>query len=184
MGKRSTIEILFIKNNIDLALLEAGIALHKALHSAKVRTKHDKYYIKKGIKFVFNDKLTLATIEVIQGDEEFWRAWIKLYEIWKRTGNNGDKPSIHRINPDGHYEFGNIAVLSKVEHLKEGSKIVLAYENGKISKYESHSEFMKETGVKQSQMTKINKAFKAENEKRKQRRKEQQKEWNDNRRKG
>ena len=157
----NTVSKLFAEYDIDLSLVTAGRTLYQSLAQAKMRTKKRKDYIKKGIMFMFSSKDRLALIEVIQGDKAFWEAWVKQNVVYERTGLESDKPTIHRINPDGHYEFGNIAVLPYGEHQQEHAKpvVVLDTKAIQLTTYKTQTEFKKMEGVTQSQMTKINKAF-------------------------
>ena len=130
-----TVSRLFAKYDIDLDLVDAGVSCLKSLAQAKRRTKERLDYIAKGIQFNFNKTDRFALLEVIQGDKEFWQAWIKQHEIFERTGLEADRPTIHRLNPNGHYEFGNIGVLSSGEHQQEHaeSMALVTLENGNLS---------------------------------------------------
>ncbi|MEX3745964.1 hypothetical protein [Lysinibacillus xylanilyticus] len=131
----STVTKLFVEYDIDLSLVRAGRTLYESLRIAKHRTKKRKDYIAKGVKFMFNHKDRFALLEVISGDKVFWEAWIKQNEIYDKTGLEDDRPSIHRPNPDGNYEFGNIDVLPYGEHLQEHaeSMALVTFENGNLS---------------------------------------------------
>jgi len=130
-----TVINLFVEYDIDLSLATAGRTLYRSLRNARYRTRNRKDYIAKGIEFKFNREDRLALLEVIRGDKEFWQAWIKQYGIYEETGLESDKPSIHRFNPDGNYEFGNIDVLPYGEHLQEHAipTAMLIFDNGSFS---------------------------------------------------
>ena len=73
-----------------------------------------------------------------------------------------DKPTLHRINPDGNYDWDNIAMLPHGKHLKEHAKPVIVFdmEDLKLTTYESQTEFRKVEGLTQNQVNKMNQAFK------------------------
>ncbi|MGE7948315.1 hypothetical protein [Lysinibacillus sp. NPDC093688] len=131
----STVRNLFVEYGIDLSLISAGRTLYESLRLAKHRTKKRKDYIEKGIKFLFNSEDRLALLEVISGDKVFWEAWINQNNIYDKTGFDNDRPSVHRLNPDGNYEFGNIGVLPLGKHRQEHavSTAVVILENGSLS---------------------------------------------------
>lgn len=152
---------VLIANNIDLTLVEAGRTLYKSLILAKERTKNREDYRKKGIKYKFPKSYKRALLEIIQGDKEFWEAWIMQQEIYDRTGLDNDRPTIHRLDSDGHYETGNIAVLSYGEHLKENAKsvIVVDTEAKRFTTYKTQTEFQMVERINSYKMGKINKSF-------------------------
>lgn len=157
-----TVSRLFAKYDIDLDLVSAGVSCLKSLAQAKRRTKERLDYIAKGIQFNFNKTDRLALIEIIQGDNEFWQAWIAQNEIFERTGLEADRPTIHRLNPNGHYEFGNIGVLSSGEHQQEHAvpMLIMDTDNLTISSYESITVMMKAEGVKKSKVDALRVAMK------------------------
>lgn len=118
----STVTKLFTENDIDLSLVGAGRTLYQSLAKAKERTLKRQDYIAKAIKYMFAHKESEALIEIIQGDREFWRAWVKQNEIFEETGLASDRPTIHRLDSNGNYEFGNIGVLPRGEHQQEHAK--------------------------------------------------------------
>lgn len=130
-----TVTNLFVEYDIDLSLVPAGKALYRSLRNARYRTRNREEYKAKGIEFRFHREDRLAVIEVIRGDKEFLQAWINQYGIYERSGLESDQPSIHRLNPDGHYEFGNIGVLPYGEHLRENAipTAMILLENGSFS---------------------------------------------------
>ena len=118
--QRITVKKAFIQNDIGLEYTGAGLTLYKSLVKAKNRTKRDESYIKKDIQFNFDNAERKALIEVINGDTSFWNERIKQQRKYEESGFNEDyRPSLHRPNPNGHYEFGNITVIPYGEHLKE-----------------------------------------------------------------
>ncbi|MFJ7731545.1 hypothetical protein ACIQXF_06570 [Lysinibacillus sp. NPDC097231] len=165
----------FVENGIDLALVGAGQTLFASLEHARKRVKTDKSYIAKGIKYRLNlvDRKGKQTrlkprytlVKVIQGDNEFWQAWIKQNEVFEKTGLEADRPSLHRLNPDGHYEFGNIGVLPLGEHLQENAvpMLIMDTDNLTISSYESITAMMEAEGVKKSKVDALRVAMKKAN---------------------
>ncbi|UUV23434.1 MULTISPECIES: hypothetical protein [Lysinibacillus] len=146
-----TVSRLFAKHGIDLSLVEAGRTLYQSFIQAKDRTKKDPYYIKKGIKFNFNKKPSLALIEVINGDIAFWQGWFKQQAIFDKTGLEDDRPTLHRLDPDGHYEFGNIGALPWGEHKQEHAVplLIIDTDNLTINSYESITKMVDAEGIKQ-----------------------------------
>ncbi|MER2153221.1 MAG: hypothetical protein ABS917_03490 [Solibacillus sp.] len=167
----ATVRKQFVNKGIDLSLLDAGVSLFSSLEQALKRTKNDKSYIVKGIEYRLNlvekdgKQIKLAPryalINVIQTDNELWQLWIKQQEIFNRTGLEADKPSIHRPNPDGHYEIGNIAVLPLGEHLQEHAIPVIVFETDaeKLATYRSQTAFQDAENVSKYRVEKMNKAF-------------------------
>lgn len=156
-----TVRKLFVDNGIDLDLVEAGRTLYQSLRQAKIRTKKRKDYIAKGIQYKFKREDKQALLELIQGDDVFWQAWIKQHKIFEKTGLKADRPTIHRLDSDGHYEFGNIAVVSRGEHNLEHAKavIMLDTEAGKLTTYKSQTAFEAVTGISSSKTREIKKAL-------------------------
>lgn len=156
-----TVSRLFAKYDIDLDLVDAGVSCLKSLAQAKRRTKERLDYIAKGIQFNFNKTDRFALLEVIQGDKEFWQAWIAQHEIFERTGLEADRPTIHRLDSDGHYEIGNIAVLPYEEHQQEHAKpvIVLDTDTGTLTTHRSQKAFQGAENVSEYRVGKMNKAF-------------------------
>ncbi|WP_375199777.1 hypothetical protein [Bacillus sp. RS11] len=161
----------FVENDIDLSLLDAGVSLFSSFEQALKRTKTDEYYIAKGIEYrldlVEKDGAQIriapryALINVIKVDDDFWQAWIKQQGIFERTGLEADKPSIHRPNPDGHYEIGNIAVLPLGEHLQEHAQpvIVLDTDTVTLTTYRSQTAFQDAENVSKYRVGEMNQAF-------------------------
>lgn len=149
-----TVSRLFAKYDIDLDLVSAGVKLLKSIAQAKRRTKERLDYIAKGIQFNFNITDRLALIEIIQGDKEFWQAWIAQNEIFEGTGLEADRPTLHRLNPDGHYEFGNIGVLSSGDHLQENAvpMMIIDTDDSTIRTYPSITKMVEAEGIKQSKV--------------------------------
>lgn len=156
-----TVTKLFDANDIDLSLASAGRTLYQSLAKAKERTRTNVYYTEKGIKFMFNPKDRKALLEVIQGDNDFWQAWVKQNETFDSTGFDKNRPTIHRINPDGNYEFGNIGVLPRGEHQQEHAKPVVVFDldNLTIDTYKSQSQLTQLEGVKPYKISAMNKVF-------------------------
>lgn len=156
-----TVSRLFAKHDIDMSLIGAGITLLNSLAQAKRRTKEREDYISKGIQFNFNKTDRLALIEIIHGDNEFWQAWIKQHKIFEKTGIEADRPTIHRLNPNGHYEFGIIGVLSSGEHQQEHARpvIVLDTDIGTLTTHRSQKVFQGAENVSEYRVGKMNKAF-------------------------
>lgn len=157
-----TIRRLFAEYDIDLELVDAGRTLYQSFIQAKDRTKKNVYYIKKGIKFNFNRKPRLAVIEVIQNDKDFWEVWVKQDNIHKKTGLEEDRPTLHRLDPDGHYEFGNIGVLSYSEHQQENAvhMMIIDTDNLTIKSYPSITKTVEAEGIKQSKIDTVRAAKK------------------------
>ena len=163
--QRYTISRLFAKHDIDLELVEAGRTLHQSFEQAKVRTKENPYYIAKGIQFNFDKKPRLALIEVINGDPAFWQEWYQQQAIADKTGHQDDRPTLHRLNPNGHYEFGNIGVLAHGDHKQEGAVplMIIDTDNMTIKSYESITKMVDAEGIKQHKIKAVRVAMKKEN---------------------
>lgn len=157
-----TISRLFAKHDIDLELVEAGRTLYQSHIQAKDRTKKNPYYIAKGIKYNFNKEPSLALIEVINGDVAFWQAWYKQQAIFDKTGLEDDRPTLHRLDPDGHYEFGNIGVLPWGTHKQEHAvpMLIIDTENLTINSYDSITKMVDAEGIKQYKIDAVRKAKK------------------------
>lgn len=149
-----TVSRLFAKHGIDLDLVGAGVTLLNSLIQAKRRTKERGDYIAKGIQFNLNKTDRFALLEVIQGDKEFWQAWVKQHEIFEETGLDDDRPTLHRLNPDGHYEFGNIGMLSSGDHLQENAvpMMIIDTDDSTIRSYPSVTKMAEAEGIKQSKV--------------------------------
>lgn len=156
-----TVSRIFAKYEISLEFVDAGVRLLNSLAQAKRRTKKRADYIAKNIKFNFKGVDRLALIEVILGDDEFWQAWIQQSEIFAKTGLEADRPTIHRLDSDGHYEVGNIAVVAQGEHQQEHSKpvIVLDTDAGTFTTHRNQRAFQGAENVSKYRVGKMNNAF-------------------------
>ncbi|REB10031.1 hypothetical protein DVB69_04285 [Sporosarcina sp. BI001-red] len=156
-----TVSKLFLENDIDLSLVSAGVTLYQSLAKAEERTRKRKDYVVKGIKFMFDSEDRKALLEVIKGDKDFWQAWVNQNKSFERTGLESDRPTIHRLNPDGNYEIGNIAVLPYGEHQQEHAKAVLIIDTDdcEIYSHKSLTKMAQSEGVKQSKVNAMSKAF-------------------------
>lgn len=147
----TTISVLtkYNKNEV-MSDIGAALSLYQSLYQAKNRTIRNKFYVGKGIEFKFNQKEREALIEVIEGDSIFWNKWIAQQEVFEESGfDEKYRPSLHRIDPAGHYEFGNIDVmplgLHRQEHAKSNRALVFREGNliGKF-KFDSKKQFYNE----------------------------------------
>lgn len=58
-------------------------------------------------------------------DKKFWTKWVDLTEKWIESGYlNANRPTLDRIDDNGHYEIGNIQALThKVNTIKSNAKV-------------------------------------------------------------
>lgn len=163
LEQTQTVSKLFAKSGIDLALVGAGRTLYQSLRQAKKRTKKRKDYIAKGIKYTFNSKDSLALLEVINGNNELWQAWILQHEIFERIGLDSERPTLHRLVSNGHYELSNIAVLPSGEHQQEHAVLVylIGISGGKLGLMRSDSitKLENESGISKAQINSMDKCL-------------------------
>lgn len=149
--QRETITRKFALYELDINHTEEGLKLYKSLIRAKEDTKNDPSY--EHVEFRFHWRPSLAVIELIERDPDLWEEWIKYYSIYEQNGFDENlRPSLHRINPKGHYEVGNLAVVPYGEHLKENAvatPILALDEQGNLyyQMFESKSDAQKTLGL-------------------------------------
>jgi hypothetical protein len=137
LARIKTVTNTFKRSGINLDFVAAGTTLYKSLANAKNRTRKNKSYIKKGIQFNFNEEAPRKTlVEVIQNESEFWEKWINTQKAYNDSRYNKDyRPSLHRPNPKGNYEIGNLAVVPYRQHQKENAictNLIFSDDNGKL----------------------------------------------------
>ena len=57
-------------------------------------------------------------IEVRMTKKEFYAWWDSNFYLMKKMYNSGAKPSVDRIDPNGHYEVSNLRVLERWDNVK------------------------------------------------------------------
>ncbi|KAA0940152.1 hypothetical protein FQ087_22090 [Sporosarcina sp. ANT_H38] len=118
--QRVTVTRAFIKNKVDIELVDAGLTLFHSINNAKDRVNNNESY--KNKKFLLNKKPRFALIQIINEDPKLWETWKTQQIKFKDSGYNEDyKPTLHRIDRTGDYEIGNLAMLSDEDHKQENA---------------------------------------------------------------
>jgi hypothetical protein len=103
-------EYMEIKNNPNLTMEEiAFILLTRSCESARTRCKSGKGRYRN----VRCDLTPKVLRDLLKQSVSFWNEWVKLTEEWVKCGHSEkDRPTLDRINKDGHYEIDNIQALT------------------------------------------------------------------------
>ncbi|MFS0575208.1 hypothetical protein AB1K83_06225 [Sporosarcina sp. 179-K 3D1 HS] len=120
--QRATVERAFEVNDINLKDIEAGLTLYKSIIRAKERAGKRKGY--KQVLYLFDKDQRKALIQIIKELPEFWTSWKEQQKKFEASSYNEDyRPSIHRIDTNGHYALDNISMLPYGEHLQENAVV-------------------------------------------------------------
>jgi hypothetical protein len=114
-------EYMEIKNNPNLTMEEIALdLLRRSCESARTRCRSGKGRYKN----VKCDLTPRVLRDLLKQKESFWKEWVRLTEKWVKHGYcEKDRPTLDRINKDGHYEINNLQALAhKANSLKANAK--------------------------------------------------------------
>ncbi|MDQ0154951.1 NUMOD1 domain-containing DNA-binding protein [Robertmurraya andreesenii] len=124
--------------------------LNKMADNILKRTKYainkpkNKTYLVRGIKCLLGDSRN----EIREMLDKHYGCEIK------KLLHRGQKPSVDRIDPYGHYELGNIQIvsleenLSRIDHKSISKSVRVTFPDGEQKVFESISDASKELGCK------------------------------------
>lgn len=141
-SKKKRLEYI-TKNPYEVVVQRLASGIQKRTVTDIEKPKN-RTYKDRGIK----NKLGISAYETKEMLDKHFSADIK------RLMRKGEKPSVDRIDPYGHYELGNIQIISLTDNLKRidmssvSRKVKATFPDGKSQEYSSILEASKAIGCK------------------------------------
>lgn len=115
--QRATVIRALQANDMNLMDTEAALLLYASINRAKERAGKRSGY--ENVPFLLEQKQSKALIQLIKLEPKLWYDWKIQSLIFAESGNEKDRPSLHRTNPQKGYELKNLSMLPYGEHQQE-----------------------------------------------------------------